>query len=154
MRFSLIWDSGASVSLSHDKNDFVGELRKPSRIMQLRGIVKGICIEGIGYAAFSMTDSTGKLRSVKMKAVYCRQSLVKLLSITDVNMAAIGLTLSGCKTGDSPMNSIYSTINVKRNIPVSQAFTRSQLEEIPQSLIAIVSVVDRENQNLGAAGNE
>jgi hypothetical protein len=57
-RFGLIWDSGASVSLSYDKEEFVGELKRPSTIMKLKGIAKGIQIEGIGHAAFSMTDST------------------------------------------------------------------------------------------------
>jgi hypothetical protein len=42
VRFGLIWDSGASVSLSYDKKDFVGELRKPSKMMKLKGIAKGI----------------------------------------------------------------------------------------------------------------
>jgi hypothetical protein len=74
--------SGASVSLSYDKKDFVGELRKPSTIMKLKGIAKGIRIEGIAHASFSMTDSTRQLRTVRTKAVYCPQSTVKLLSIT------------------------------------------------------------------------
>jgi hypothetical protein len=34
LKFSLIWDSGASVSLSYDKEDFVGELKKPPTLMR------------------------------------------------------------------------------------------------------------------------
>jgi hypothetical protein len=46
LKFSLIWDSGASVSLSYNKEDFVGELKKPPTLMRLKGIAKGIRIEG------------------------------------------------------------------------------------------------------------
>jgi hypothetical protein len=60
----------ASVSLSYDKKDFVSELQKLSTLKKLKGIGKGICIDGIGYPTFSMTDLTGKLPTVKMKAVY------------------------------------------------------------------------------------
>ena len=162
MRFSLIWDSGASVSLSYDKEDFVGELRKPSTVMQLKGIAKGIRIEGIGYAAFSITDSAGKLRTVKTKAVYCPQSSVKLLSIPallqaypseNVNITSTGLTFSGSKTG-AVTNSIYATIDDRCNLPISQAYKHKLHEEIPETLIATISVVDRENHNLSAAGKE
>jgi hypothetical protein len=103
-------------------------------------------------------DSTRQLRTVRTKAVYCPQSTVKLLSITgllqaypdeNVNMTTTGLTLSGCKKGEFRMNSIYATIDKKCNLPVSQAYPHSKIKELPKSLIATVSGVDRENQNLG-----
>jgi hypothetical protein len=64
-----------------------------------------------------MPDSTGELLTLKKtKAVYCPQSTVKILSITallqeyvceTIMMTVTGLTLSGCKTGDTSTNSIY-----------------------------------------------
>jgi hypothetical protein len=47
--FSVIWDSGASVTISPDKHDFVGPISRPSTITQLKGIIaKGLRIEGEG----------------------------------------------------------------------------------------------------------
>jgi hypothetical protein len=87
---------------------------------------------------------------------------VKLLSIPallqeypgkNVNTTSTGLTLSGCKTGVQT-NSVYSTIDVKCNLPVSQAYRHSSHEKLPETLLAAVGVVDRENQNLSAAAKE
>jgi hypothetical protein len=163
LRFTLIWDTGASVSLTYDKEDFVGEMTRTSTFMRLKGIAKGTRIEGIGYAAFSVSDSTGELQTLKTKAVYCPQSTVKLLSITallqeyaneTILMTATGLTLSGCKTGTRHTDSFYVSIDGKCNLPTSQAYRHSCHDELPKSLIAAVSVVERNNHNLGEAGKE
>jgi hypothetical protein len=38
----VIWDSRASLSLSFDRDDFVGELKKPSAQYKLKGIARGL----------------------------------------------------------------------------------------------------------------
>jgi hypothetical protein len=50
--YSVIWDSGASVSISPDKNIFVGPLKSPGAITQLKGIAKGFV-----SAYFYMSDT-------------------------------------------------------------------------------------------------
>ena len=55
--FSVIWDSGASISVSHDKCDFLRPLKKPGLAPQLKGITKGLGIEGEGHVMWTMHDS-------------------------------------------------------------------------------------------------
>ena len=40
--FSVIWDSGVSISVSYDERDFVGPPKKPGFTMQLKGITRGL----------------------------------------------------------------------------------------------------------------
>jgi hypothetical protein len=42
----VIWDLGASISISPDPEDFQGTLRSPSTITQLKGIARGLQIKG------------------------------------------------------------------------------------------------------------
>jgi hypothetical protein len=80
--FPVIRDSGASLSLSFDKNDFVGPVTKPPDRYKLRGIANGLKIEGVGHIIYSVRDSTGMLRSVKTPGIYCPNATVRLISTT------------------------------------------------------------------------
>ena len=68
--FPILWDSGASISVSHDKDDFVGPLKKPGAISRLKGMAKGCNIEGVGHVMWAVHDSTGQLRLIKLLAYY------------------------------------------------------------------------------------
>ena len=43
----IIWDSGASFSVSHNRNNFIGRIKSPGAFTQLQGISKGLRIEGL-----------------------------------------------------------------------------------------------------------
>lgn len=60
---SVIRDYGASISLSPDKNDFVGPFKVPGVLTRLQGIAKGLRIEGQGNVLWSMHDTAGNLVS-------------------------------------------------------------------------------------------
>ncbi len=47
--FSVIWDSGASISISPNKEDFVGPMTSAGIGTKLKGIVKGLSIQGQGH---------------------------------------------------------------------------------------------------------
>jgi hypothetical protein len=47
--FPVIWNSGASISITPDRKDFVGPINTPGHITQLQGIAKGLKIEGQGH---------------------------------------------------------------------------------------------------------
>ena len=81
-QFPVIWDSGASLSLTYDQDDFVGPVRRPTNDQEVGGIGQGINITGIGTVAFTFKDSTGNLRTVLTQGVLCPTSKVKLLSTT------------------------------------------------------------------------
>jgi hypothetical protein len=52
----VMWDSGASLSLSFDRDKFVGELTKPSDKYKLKGITRGLDIKGIGHVVLTIRD--------------------------------------------------------------------------------------------------
>jgi hypothetical protein len=75
--FPIIWDSGASVSLSFDRNDFVGTImKKPPKSYKLKGIANGLNIEGIGHIVYTVRHSTNMLRSLKTPGIYCPEASV------------------------------------------------------------------------------
>jgi hypothetical protein len=84
LTYSVIWDLGASVSISPDKNDCVGPLESPGAITQLKGIARGLWIEGFGHLMFAINDDSGNLRMVKIPAYYAPKVRVRLLSTTSL----------------------------------------------------------------------
>jgi hypothetical protein len=59
--FPVIWDSGASISITLDCKDFVGQINTPGPITQLQGIAKGLQIEDQGHVLWAMQDTLGNL---------------------------------------------------------------------------------------------
>jgi hypothetical protein len=47
--FSIIWDSGTSISISPNKDDLVGHMTSPGIGTCLKGIIKGLSIQGKGH---------------------------------------------------------------------------------------------------------
>ena len=68
--FLIPQDSGASISVSHDKDDFVGPLKKPGAISHLKGMAKGCNIEGVGHVMWAVHDSAGQLHLIKLPACH------------------------------------------------------------------------------------
>ena len=102
--FLVIWDSGASISVSYDKCDFVGPLKKPGFTTQLKGIARGLQIEGEGHVMWAMHDTDGMLWLIKIPAFYVPKCKVRLLSMMSllqmykdekIEIVETKLTLSG-----------------------------------------------------------
>ena len=53
--FPVIWDSGASISITPDRKDFVGPINTPGPITQLQGLANGLRIEGQGLVPVPYT---------------------------------------------------------------------------------------------------
>jgi len=59
-KFVVVWDSGASFSISFCNKDFVGEIKPPGFMMRLRCLVKGRNILGVGEVLWILVDTVGK----------------------------------------------------------------------------------------------
>ena len=59
--FSVIWDSGASMCITGDNQDFIGKI-KPLTNAVVKGIISGLKIEGMGHVRWSVLDTKGKLQ--------------------------------------------------------------------------------------------
>jgi hypothetical protein len=80
--YSVVWDSRASVSISPDKNNFIGPLDSPCAITYLNGIAKGLQIEGFGHVMWAINNSSGNLKMVRVPGYYAPKVRVQLLSTT------------------------------------------------------------------------
>ena len=79
-RPSLVLDSGASISITDDLNDFISPpspLNCPSHI---EGIGKGLSVAGRGRVKWEVVDSNGVMASLLTESFYCPNSPVKLFS--------------------------------------------------------------------------
>jgi hypothetical protein len=84
LTFSIIWDSGASISILPNKEDFVGPMTSPGIGTRLKGIAKGLSIQGKGYVMWPVLNTSGQLRALKVPACYVPQARVRLLSTTSL----------------------------------------------------------------------
>ena len=132
----VIWDSGASISISPSRDDFVGPISSVPSTARINGLLKGAKIAGKGYVAWSFIDKTGMLRTVKLPAYYLPQAKVRLLSTTSllqhypsesIHQNDKGLYLSGSQTGPLPWdgvrtNGIDVLVDPSTNLPTALAY--------------------------------
>jgi hypothetical protein len=76
----IIWDSGASISITPDLSDFKGPVTLPGTITQLKGIAKALQIKGQDEGTWAVHDKLGNLQLLKVPAVHVPNIRVCLLS--------------------------------------------------------------------------
>jgi Reverse transcriptase (RNA-dependent DNA polymerase)/GAG-pre-integrase domain len=160
--YKIIWDSGCSISVSHDKSDFVGELQPPPLYIKLTGLAKGLKIDGVGHVAWSVLDTKGMLRTLKLPAYYVPKSPVRLLSTTSflqthspetIHMEEHQLTVSGVP-GDFTRGSVTVRVDPTNNLPTCQVYSNPDSEKAIEALSATLSVVSNANMNLSEPEKE
>ena len=152
----LIWDSGASVSITPNKDDFVGPLDKVPTNIKLNGLAKGLEIAGQGTVEWNVLDTTGHLRTLKLPAYYVPKSPVCLLSTTSllqtysdetILIQPHELSLSGIQS-DSARSSVSVRINPTNNLPTCPVHRPQDAHKAIEALSATLSVVSASNVNL------
>ena len=160
--FPVIWDSGASISITFDRNDFVGPITAPGTITQLQGIAKGLRIEGQGHVLWSIIDTFGNLRTIKVPAYLVSRIKVRLLSTTSllqaypdetITIEAHQLTLSGSAL-DASRGQVIARVNPDNNLPTSQAHRASDTPKAVAALNIALNTVHESNLNLTEAEKE
>ena len=82
---SIIWDSGASLSITNDKSDFHGTLKPcPYKHLKVKGVAQAIKVHGQGTVPWSVLDEAGMLRTLKVPALYIPDAKVKLFSVNNL----------------------------------------------------------------------
>ena len=154
--FPILWDSGASISVSHDKDDFVGPLKKPGAISRLKGMAKGCNIEGVGHVMWAVHDSAGQLRLIKLPACYAPRCRARLLSTNSllqtyegetIHQEATKMMLSGV-SGEPTRGTVVARINPENNIPTTVACKYQGIPTSAEALNAEMTVVSQANSNL------
>ena len=97
--FKVIWDSGASLSITPDSRDFVGPITQPQMSSVLSGIVKGTQITGEGLIMWEVKDVNGNPRVIKTKGYLVPKVKMRLLSTNALTQAYEDETLTGNSQG-------------------------------------------------------
>ena len=154
--YQVIWDSGATISFSLHRQDFVGPLVKPSVRQRLQGIAKGLNVEGHGHVLWAFHDTSGRLHLLKVPAYYVPKCRVRLLSTTSllqtyavekITVQAHCLTLSGIAS-DATRGAVVAEVDPRNNLPTSTAYCYSDAMAEPQALKLTVSTVNAKDMNL------
>jgi hypothetical protein len=124
----IIWDSGASVSISPNKADFIS-IAKPAQPIQLRGIARGLNIQGQGTVAWCLYDANGTLlhapppgllRPQRLRTPPSTTSLLQTYANESIKVLANRLILSG-EASDATRNPVIVMVKPKTNLPMSEA---------------------------------
>jgi hypothetical protein len=160
--FDVIWDTGASLSVTPCRDDFVGQLRPPSLRTTISGIARGVAIRGEGVVSWNFHDDNGGLRTIRLPAYYTPDIKVRLLSVSSLMQTysdelltahSHGLTLSGNEL-DPKRRPVAVPINPANNLPTSVAYHDGALESGAAALSAAITSVSEANQNLSPAEKE
>jgi hypothetical protein len=161
--FPIIWDSGASISVTNDRSDFLNFSTNCS-ISEVAGIGKGgkHQVKGEGDVLLCINNTDGMMRALKVKMCYIPDCNARLISIfqllkafphESIHITSKGLTLSGSKiTGTKP---IFAPINKKSGLPISIGHRFNEHSLDPFSVQHLhVPVVNPSNTNLSEAEKE
>ena len=74
-----MFDTGASISLTPFKEDFVGEMEVPSE-KEIRGITSSSKIAGVGYVEWTIKDVFGHVCLIRTRAYHVPDSHIRLFS--------------------------------------------------------------------------
>jgi hypothetical protein len=152
-RFPVIFDSGASVAISGDRNDFVGALQIPFRDLRLGGMAQGAKVEGIGVVHWTFYTGKSAL-TLALQCYYVPDCQARLLSPQRLFKAERGITGEFSVREENAVLTISNhpelVIEYERtsNLPVGLAYNaKSQNQDriYPQ---ANLCVTDASNQNL------
>ena len=141
----VIWDTGASVTISNAKEDFGDTYKKASTIDVISGISKGLKVLGKGTVKWNIQDSTGQFRTLELPALHVPSCGAKLISCSGllqkykgetITMTDNQLVLSGIE-GDKTRNSVSVWLNSANNLPTSPAFLPTATKQVAMALMSI-----------------
>jgi len=164
--FDVIWDSGASISISHCKSDFTGPIESVGMGITLQGIAKGVRVMGKGTVNWSFTDNTGQLRTLSLDALYVPTATARLLSTSSlldrypnehITQHQHRLVLSGdptVKDNERVREAIEILIDPQTNLPIGFGYANAAKPAIYQAMQSAITTVSDSNKNLSTAEKE
>jgi hypothetical protein len=75
----IVIDTGASLSLTPNINDFIGDL-KPAHIQDLNGLSSKTTVVGVGRVRWTVCDLFGVVRNIETTAYYVPEATIRLFS--------------------------------------------------------------------------
>lgn len=165
-QFDIIWDTGATKTLTFEKTDFVGDITWFETPKAATGVAGGLRLLGEGMVRWEIQLNDGASYAIEVMAYYCPQSSRRLLSpqqliqhlkaTNKLHLAKIELTEFGLefRRGRHQFTVLYDS---KNNLPISYARQPDQI----QCTVSEMSLTEmnacltaQANQNLSRAQKE
>ena len=159
--YPIIWDSGASISITNDAKDFIGKI-KPFPDLKVKGIANKMKAVGRGTVLWTVLDTNGAPRMLKLPAFHVPKISVRLLSTQNLLQQYHGekiiqdgytLTLTGIP-GDPDRREVNVMVNPKNNLPMSYGYNSDHLQTTSLAFNSTVNEVAHQNANLSPAQKE
>ena len=162
LNFPIIWDSGASICVSPDRNDFI-KYNTSVDITEVKGVgTKNSTVVGQGTVEWSIHDVNGSLRKFKLKAYHIPTCKARLISTSSLLKAYQGeyitidensLKLSGIN-GNPHRSQVVAFNNPVTHLPTTNGYNSRDASIPNNALYNVVSTVSQDNHNLSEAQKE
>jgi hypothetical protein len=160
--YPIIWDSGASMSISPSRNDFVGPIKPVPFGARVQSLTNGLSVKGQGHVMWAVHDTNGMLRMLKVPAYWIPQAKVRLLSITSL-LQTYGKEKIVCEShclkltgdpSDPTKGAVVANIDPTNNLPTTIAYQYSAPAQAAKALSSTITEVHRSNYNLSEPEKE
>ena len=172
--FLVVWDTGASHSITNDPSDFVW-MTEVDEETSVQGVGNSVKIKGFGLILWRVYSDNGNIITIKVFGYYVPDTPVRLLRVQDSTKGLPGRRIIIPTEEDLPFfpnlpsngGMIYSvngdTVTIpyhaKSNLPISTMFTStssSELNLVSEGDIesAFTAVIHERNLNLTASERE
>jgi hypothetical protein len=160
--FPIIWDSGAIICVTPSKDDFIKYSTKTdiSEVKGLGGTASRVI--GQGMVSWSVHDTCGSLRHLRLKAYHIPTSKSRLIC-TNVLLTSYpgehltvepsSMLLSGMRAQPSRLP-VLAINNPTTNLPTTMAYNQDQVIKPGVMLCNTVNTVNNHNINLTSAQKE
>jgi hypothetical protein len=156
--FPIIWDTGASKTMTHCLNDFVGEIDWFQSPKAAVGIAAGLQILGQGRIHWQIKLNDGRSHVIEVEAYYCPTAQRRLLSpqqlqqhLRDTNAEEkINIEITAdCLVVRQRKGVFYVEYSPINNLPMSYASARdtSTLELSVAEVNACLTIASTQNVN-------
>ena len=145
----VIFDTGASISISPHREDFIGDLVRPGSSDTVSGLSGDTTVAGIGTVRWSFLDDYGKEHVVETAAYYVPTARVRLFSpqtyMTEQQTGSLSMDSTGFSFwfDANPLSITQFICDPRSNLPICKA----SVDRTPLG-VANLSVIDDQNTNL------
>jgi hypothetical protein len=150
----VIFDTGASLAITHDKADFDGPLTVPNGDLRLGGMANGLRIEGVGPVTWTFSNGENDDVVVRSMAYYVPKAKARLLSPQRLFDASTGI--KGSYEGDQTSfrlhlqgsASLIVEYDDRNSLPIGYARTGIVVTTKGFDPQMNLSLMDDQNQNM------
>ena len=151
----VIFDTGASLGITYDKEDFDGPLTVPEGDLRLGGMAQGLKIEGVGPVTWTFRNPDGSEMKIRSQCYFVPEAKVRLISPQRLFNKTKGVT--GKFEGDEDTFTLHFDgghrliveYDHRNHLPIGYATVGDDVPQLinPQ---ANLTIFDDTNQNITA----